>query len=309
MSSDAVIGMDGGASLTRAIVLDRRDARVLARSEGGPALSGRPEAPFDIDVIEATCRRAARAAAIELPAAALCAGLAGVGRAPERERVRTELQGRRLAEKVWVVTDAEAAFHDAFADAPGLLLVAGTGSMAWGRGEDGRVARAGGWGLLLGDEGSGYDIGLRALRASARAADGRGAETELLPRLLEQLGLREPEELLGWTAGAGKFEIAALAPLVIGLSETGDGAAAAIVETAIASLLSQVTAVLSRLGPWRAPPGLALAGGLIAPGGPLRDRIVAALADQGCRVLEGPVEAARGAGLLALRELSRRPRS
>lgn len=309
MSRDAVVGIDGGASLTRAIVLDRRDARVLGRSEGGPALSGRPEAPFDIDVIAATCRQAARAAAIELPAAALCAGLAGVGRAPEREHVKTELEGQRLAGVVRVVTDAEAAFYDAFADAPGLLLVAGTGSMAWGRGEDGRVARAGGWGLLLGDEGSGYDIGLRALRASARAADGRGVETELLPRLLGQLGLGEPEELVGWTAAAGKFEIAALAPLVISLAESGDGAAAAIVETAIASLTSQVTALLSRLAPWRVPPGLALAGGLIAPGGPLHQRIVAALADQSCRVLDSAVEAARGAGLLALSELSRRPRS
>lgn len=304
-----MIGIDGGASLTRAIVLDRRDARVLARSQGGPALTARPEAPFDVDIIEATCRETARAAAIELPAAALCAGLAGVGRAPERELVKNELESRGLADRIRVVTDAEAAFYDAFADAPGILLIAGTGSMAWGRGEDGRVARAGGWGLLLGDEGSGYDIGLRALRASVRAADGRGVETELLPRLLEQLALGEPEALVGWTAAVGKSEIAALAPLVMRLAETGDEAAAAIVETAIASLTNQVTALLSHLGPWRGPPGLALAGGLVAPGGPLRERIVAALADQGCRAVEKPVEAARGAGLLAMKELSRRPRS
>ncbi len=309
MSKGAVIGIDGGASLTRAVVLNLQDERVLAHSQGGPALSGRPEAPFDIEVIVETARQAARAAAIELPAAALCAGLAGVGRAPEREGVKTELARRSLAGKVSVVTDVEAAHYDAFADAPGLLLVAGTGSMAWGRAEDGREARAGGWGRLLGDEGSGYDIGLRALRASVRAADGRGKQTKILARLLQQLGLRETEELVGWTATADKSQIAALAPLAIELAEAGDGIATAIVETAAASLVSLVAALLTRLGPWSAPPGLALAGGLIAPRGPLRDRIVAALAGRECRVVERQVEAARGAGLLALRALSRRPTS
>ncbi len=302
MSGGAVIGIDGGASLTRAVVLDLRGERVLGQSQGGPALTGRPEAPFDIDVIVETGRRAARAAGFDLPAAAVCAGLAGVGREPVRGRVKRELEGRSLAGKVLVVTDAEAAFYDAFADAPGLLLVAGTGSMAWGRAADGREARAGGWGTLLGDEGSGYDIGLRALRASVRAADGRGKETALLTRLLTQLGLLEPDDLVGWSSAAGKSAIAALAPLVIELADAGDGVAAAIVETAVAALLNQVAALLSRLGPWSAPPGLALAGGLIAPGGPLRDRVVAALADLECRVVERPVEAARGAALLALRD-------
>ncbi len=309
MSATAVIGIDGGASVTRAIVLDARDGRVLGRRQGGPALTGRPESPFDIEVIIETGRLAAHTAAIELPAAALCAGLAGVGRAPERDVVESELRGRGLALTVSVVTDAEAAFYDAFADGPGLLLIAGTGSMVWGRAEDGREARAGGWGMLLGDEGSGYDIGLSALRASVRAADGRSEQTELLAHILGHLQLVEPEELVGWSAAAGKAEIAALAPLVSQLAVAGDGIAADIIERSIASLLALVAALLSRLGPWSAPPRLALTGGLIAPGGPLRDRILSALLDYDCQVVEIPLNAARGAARLALRELTRRPKS
>lgn len=309
MSVRAVIGIDGGASVTRAIVMDARDGRVLGRRQGGPALTGRPESPFDIEAIIETGRQAAHTAAIELPAAALCAGLAGVGRAPERDLVESELRGRGLARIVSVVTDAEVAFYDAFGEGPGLLLIAGTGSMVWGRAEDGREARAGGWGVLLGDEGSGYEIGLGALRASVRAADGRGQGTELLARILEQLQLREPEELVPWSAAARKAEIAALAPLVSQIAAAGDAIAADIIQRSIASLLTLVAALLSRLGPWSAPPRLALTGGLIAPGGPLRDPILSSLVGYDCRVIETPLNAARGAARLALRELARRPKS
>jgi glucosamine kinase len=183
-----------------------------------------------------------------------------------------------------------------------LLLVAGTGSIAWGRGEDGREARVGGWGGLLGDEGSGYDIGLRALRAVVRAADGRGPPTELRDRLLGEIGLDAPEALIRWAAGAGKASVARLAPTVCGVANAGDEVAAAIVTGAVESLKAHVVALRQRLGPWRATPRLALAGGLLAPGGPLREAVVASTASFGCAVREEPVDVARGAARLALRQ-------
>jgi len=301
MASRAVIGIDGGGTATRALILDER-GRELARAEGGPALVDRPGQPIDIEAVATTVQRAAAAAGIDLPAAALCAGFAGVGREMERRAVEEALTGR-LASVARVITDAEAAFFDAFGDGPGLLLIAGTGSMGFGRGEDGREARTGGWGLLLGDEGSGYDIGLSGLRAAARAADGRGNATELLPRLMAELGLARPEELIPWAARAPKTAFAALAPTVCELAGAGDEVAAEIVTAAVASLTAHVDALLARLGPWSSPPGLALAGGLLAPGGPLREVVTTAATERACVVLGTHVAPVRGAAGLALREL------
>jgi glucosamine kinase len=302
MAARVVIGIDGGGSLSRALLLDE-GGHELARHEGGAALTDRPWSPIDIEAVEATVERAAAAARVDLPAAGLCAGLAGVGREAERRAVEAALRRRGMASVVRVVTDAEAAFFDAFGVGPGLLLIVGTGSMAWGRSEDGREARTGGWGALLGDDGSGYEIGLRALRASVRAADGRARETELLPRLSENLSLSEPEELIGWAADAGKAAIARLAPIVCELAGAGDRTSEEIMAAAIASLKAHVMSLLGKLGPWSAPPGLALVGGLVAPGGPLRDAVLAAAAECECAPLEKRVEPVLGAAHLALRDL------
>jgi glucosamine kinase len=302
MKSRSVLGIDGGGTATRAVVLDDRGDE-LGRGQAGPALTDGNGGTIEIDALAAAAERAAEQAGLTLPVAALCAGLAGVGHEAERAAVEAALAGRGIASTCRVVTDAEAALYDAFTDGPGILLIAGTGSIAWGRAEDGREARAGGWGALIGDEGSGYDIGLRGLRAAVRAADGRGAETELLARLTANLGIAGPEDLVIWTASAAKSEIAGLAALVCDLARAGDAVAATIVDAAVASLTSHVAALVARLAPWNAPPGLALGGGLLSPGGPLRDALVVATADYPCVPMAGEVDAARGAAAMALRKL------
>lgn len=302
MAARAVIGVDGGGTGTRAVILDE-EGRQLGRAEGGPALAGRPEVPVDIDAVASTVKRAASVAGIDLPAAAICAGLAGVGRDRELAAVAAALAQRDLASATRVITDAEAAFFHAFGDGAGLLLIAGTGSMAMGRAEDGRAARAGGWGQLLGDEGSGWDVGLRALRAVANATDGRGKETEIAPRLSAHLELSAPEELIRWAAGADKRGIAELAPIVCEIAAAGDSVARDIVVAAAASLKSHVDALLVRLGPWSAAPGLALAGGLLAPGGSLRDAVIDAVSVCPCVLVDRCIEPALGAARLALRDL------
>ncbi|NIN73497.1 MAG: BadF/BadG/BcrA/BcrD type ATPase [Gemmatimonadetes bacterium] len=302
MKARSVIGIDGGATATRAVVLDDR-GNELGRGRAGPALTDGNGGTIEIDALAAAAERAAEQAGLTLPVAALCAGLAGMGREEDRATVEAALETRGIASTSRVVTDAEAAYYDAFADGPGILLISGTGSIAWCRAEDGREARAGGWGSLIGDEGSGYDIGLRGLRAAVRAADGRGAETELLARLTADLGIAGPEDLVTRAASAAKSEIAGLAPLVCDLARAGDAVAATIVDAAIASLAGHVAALLGRLGPWNAPPGLALGGGLLSPGGPLRDALVLATGDYPCVPLAAEVDAARGAALMALRKL------
>lgn len=299
MSGPLVIGVDGGGTRTRAIILDEAGGE-LGRAATGPALVDGRELPIDIEGVVSTVRSAAMAAGIALPCTALCGGFAGVGREQERKAVEAALVEHDLAKGVRVVTDAEAAFFDAFRAGPGLLMIAGTGSVALGRAEDGRQARVGGWGLLLGDEGSAYEIGLRALRAIARSADGRGEPTKLQAYFIAELSLISPEDLIAWAAGAGKRAIAGLAPAVCDLAAAGDPAAAAIISEAVASLAAHIDALLAQLGPWSSPPRLALAGGLLAPDRPLRAPLAAAAAERDCVVLDSQVAAVRGAALMAL---------
>lgn len=297
MRAAVVIGVDGGGTATRALVLDRTGAE-LAWHEGAAALVGKPGQPVDIEAIAATVEAAARAAGLKLPAAALCAGLAGVGREPDRAAVEQALRSRGLARAVRVTTDGKAGLFDAFEDGPGLLLIAGTGSVAWGRAEDGREARVGGWGLLLGDEGSAYDIALRALRAAARAADGRGPGTPILSRVTDHLGLTAPGDLIAWVAAATKAEIAGLAPLVCEIARA-DPTAEEIVAGAVAALAAHVETLVRALAPWRGAPRLALAGGLLLPDRPLRERLIAAVGSR-WPVRDRPADPARGAARLAL---------
>lgn len=264
-----VVGVDGGGTGTRAAVAGS-DGTIVGRAEGPPSLVG-PVAPeVAAGVVAAVVREAAGDAGVDLPVRALFAGLAGTGREPVRVAVERELGRIGLAERVRVGTDAGAAFHDAFADGAGVLVLAGTGSMALGRDEEGREARVGGWGSLMGDEGSGYGIGVEALRRIARGADGRGPETSLEGPVLEQLGLASPQELIRWAAAASKAEVAALVPVVVRQAGAGDPAAGEILVGAVEELEGHVVALLESLGPWEAHPRVALAGGLLRPGGPRR---------------------------------------
>lgn len=302
----AVIGIDGGGTSIRVLIADDR-GRELGRGQAGPALVDRIGEPIDVPAVVAAVKEVAAGIDQDLPAAALCAGLAGVGRAEDRQAVRDALDEAGVADLVRVVTDAEAAFFDAFEDGPGILLIAGTGSIALGRGEDGREARVGGWGALLGDEGSAYDIGLRALRAATWATDGRGPATKLVDALLSHLGMDETEDLRAWASGAGKSGIAALAPLVWALARKGDDVAAEIVDGAVTALVAHAATLLRRLGPWTSPARLALMGGLLEPGGPLREAVVADLAHRGCEPLEQAVDPAAGAVGIAIRQLGSGP--
>lgn len=257
-----VIGLDGGGTATRLALADGEGRELLRRT--GPAGLIDPRAP---DASAATLIRLIRDVATEtdtsLPVAGLCAGLAGAGATGHRERVRDQLAGAGIADRITVVPDGEIALEGALGGSPGVLLVAGTGSAAWGRAEDGRTARCGGWGMVVGDEGSGYALGREALRAALLAADGRGDETALLPDLLSALGIGQPGDVPAWAGTAKKGDLAALAPLVIRRAEAGDPVAERIVDTAAGDLARHVDALVGRLGPWSTPVGVAFHGGAL----------------------------------------------
>jgi glucosamine kinase len=276
------IGVDGGATRTRAVVLDE-GGRELARAEGRQVSA-----------------EAARQAGLELPAEGLFAGLTGAGRDDARSAVEQEILRRGAARKVRVGTDFITAFHDAFGEGAGILLIAGTGSSSMGRGEDGRETRVGGWGHHLGDEGSGYALGAAALRIAAWQADGRALVTGLSAAVLAHLGLERVVDLIPWAAAAAKKDVAALAPAVGAAAEAGDPAAQQIVAQAVRDLEAHAVALREKLEPWRNAPRVAYTGGLLHRGRPLRAPLTAALETRGFAVLDVEPDPAMGAAKLAL---------
>ena len=298
--------MDGGGTRTRVVLMEFAEGvprgREVARSVG-PASVIRARRVRDsamtvvrlvtgmLDDLETDAPGADRTAVD-----ALWAGLAGAGREPVRSEVegalRAALDGTVL--RVTVGSDAQAAYHDAFADQPGILLIAGTGSGALARAATGEMLRVGGWGPQLGDEGSGYAIGLAALRAVLAARDGRGHRTALTD-LLPDLGLERPDELVDWVASVPKGEVGALAGRVAQCAEAGDRVAGKVLDDAAASLVAHAVAARRR----GAPPTVALVGGLVGKGGSLAGRLRPALEAAGFTVRSRPVRPEVGAALLA----------
>jgi glucosamine kinase len=184
----------------------------------------------------------------------------------ETERVAVEQALAGAAGRVCVVSDGEVALHGAFGGGPGVLLVAGTGSVAYGRGPDGRMERCGGWGMYVGDEGSGYALGRAALAAALRSVDGREAETRLLPVLLELLKLDGPRGIPPWAGRAAKGDVASLARHVLEVAAAGDAVALRVVEQQAAELASHVIALAHRLGPWPGDVPVVFHGGVLRSG-------------------------------------------
>ena len=201
-----VIGVDGGGSHTRVAVADETGAKIS--SAEGPGSAVQPGAvERSGKVIASVVAEALQAAERETgQPRVLCVGVAGVGRPGEREALRIILTELALADEIVVLTDAETALEDAFGDGPGILLTAGTGSIAYGRGPTGAASRCGGWGPVCGDEGSGAWIGRRALSVVTAASDGREPETALTSAVLAATQSEVAEDLIGWAAAATERE-------------------------------------------------------------------------------------------------------
>jgi glucosamine kinase len=236
----------------------------------------------------------------------LCAGVAGVGRDADRQALWQALTSSELAEEVVVHPDAAVALDDAFGEDAGILLVAGTGSIAYARSPAGAFGRCGGWGPVFGDEGSGAWIGRRALSVVTAASDGREPETALTGAVLTATQSNEVRDLVDWAAAATPAALATLAPAVFATAQAGDLRASAIVTLAAEELTLHVRALARQLFvDERAAVQVALAGGLLGPRSPLRKRVEQRLksAVPGAEVLPKEIDPARGAVRGALRYL------
>lgn len=301
-----VIGIDGGGSKTRAMVADEHGGAI--GEVVGPASAVRPgRAEDSARVITDVVRDAlASCEMTHVVPRVLCVGVSGVGREAERQELWQALVSREIAEEVVIHSDFSVALDDAFGDGPGVLLICGTGSVAFGRGPTGLTARCGGWGPTFGDEGSGAWIGRRALSVVAAASDGREPETALTGAILTAAQVNEPSELVNWASAATPATLATLAPVVMSVADAGDLRANSIVSLAVEELSLHVRALARQLFvDERASLPVALTGGMLQRGSTLRRRLEHRLrsAAPGAQIGSEEVIPVRGAVRGALRFL------
>jgi N-acetylglucosamine kinase len=249
------LGVDGGQSGTTAVIGDQT-GRVLGTGEAGPcnhatAAEGRARLERAVNgSLEAACAQAGLdAAAVVFEAA--CFGMSG---GPEDKR--TILAGILKTPLLMVTNDAVIALAGATASGQGIITIAGTGSIAFGRNAESRTARAGGWGHIFGDEGGGFDIARQALRAVLRMEEGWGSATNLGRKLLEATDSQTANEMLHkfYTDDWPRSQVATLARLVDTAAIEGDALAAGILDSAAQELALLTGAVRSQL--WK--PGEAI---------------------------------------------------
>jgi N-acetylglucosamine kinase-like BadF-type ATPase len=294
-----LLGADAGGSHST-VVIGGPDLTVLGRADG-PGAAMRPGgAAKSAAVLVETARRAAAQAGVVLPVDRAVIGAAGAGRAQEQAELEAALVETGAARRVRVLADGAVALEAAFGNGAGIIVNAGTGSIAYARDPAGMRHRAGGYGWQLGDEGGGYWLGRRALDVAARSQDGRGEGSTLLARLLGALGLQHFDDLVRWAAMATPAQMAALAPHVLNAAREGEVVAQRVVDDAARELV-ELVAVLARHFPGADPIPVATAGGLLLPQSPVTAafRVGLAASLQRVRLLPDRIDAAVGALRLA----------
>lgn len=250
-SKQFVIGIDGGGTKTAALLADLQ-GNVLAEETAGPSnfqIIGVEQAATTLfSVAEACCRKAG----LSLDQVRrVVAGLTGAGRAVDQQRMQKGFESYAQAkgvsfERVVIESDARIALEGAFKGGAGIILICGTGSIAFGKSHSGQVFRVGGWGRILGDEGSGYAIGRDALNAVTRQLDGRGKKTLLADLIARRFNLRTQEEIIT-AVYRENFDLASVALLVIEAAEQHDTESERILNKATFELTEHVRSLVLML--------------------------------------------------------------
>ncbi|MEZ4635279.1 MAG: BadF/BadG/BcrA/BcrD ATPase family protein [Caldilineaceae bacterium] len=301
------IGIDGGATKTRVVAVGE-DGVVIAEGLAGAT-------NYQIVGVDAACLHLQQAIQIalerieaSLPVAAIVAGIAGLDGPDDVEPVRQIMQSAaaELNDPTWwAVNDTVAAWAGALAGEAGVIVISGSGAAALAVGTDGNAVHADGWGHWLGDEGSGFDIGRRGLRAAVRYADQRGPATQLLDRLIERFGAAWPSWVTSLNAmpgDAAHAQIASFAPDVVEAADVGDEVASSVLGHAAESL-AQTAAGVIRRAQLSSPVRVATVGSLFVHSRMLYAEFAKSLAQlvPGAVVNHPKRQPAEGAALLAQR--------
>jgi N-acetylglucosamine kinase-like BadF-type ATPase len=304
-----VLGIDGGATSTTALLADAASGRIVGRGTNGSSNIQAVGEEAALQALDHAVSSAFEAAGLPYETvAAASLGLAGID-LDGADVIRAWAGRVELAGRLSVANDATLLFAAGTPEGWGLAIVAGTGSIALTVDRDGKTARTGGWGYLLGDEGSAFRMGLLGLRAACRAADGVTPPTKLLPAFLAKLGTDDPRDFIP-AVYRGKWDkaaIAALAPVVLDLVPA-DETARGIFEGEALELAKTAAGAVANGGLPKEGVPIALTGGLVLRSEPFRTRFLANL--RSCGVTPGPVglveEPAMGAIVLARKLLGER---
>jgi glucosamine kinase len=295
-----VLGIDAGGTKTVCLLADDRGEVVAQARASGANLQVMGE--FGVEkILHRVMDETLGDRDIKLDA--ICLGIAGVDRPRDAQAIKEVM--RRIGQKTptIVVNDALVALVAGAGDQAGVVVVAGTGSIAYGRTED-RAARAGGWGYLLGDEGGGFWIGRAALSAVVRQFDQRGPATLLTDLVLAQMQLSTPAEVIHaiYDRGLQRHAIAGLAGVVQRAMEAGDAVAGEILDRAATELAAAAASVVTRLGMRGDVFPTVLAGGMFKGIPSLATSVTTRLAEVAPRseVRRLEIEPANGAVTLAL---------
>jgi N-acetylglucosamine kinase-like BadF-type ATPase len=299
------VGIDGGQSSTTALIGDET-GRVLGVGRAGPsnhAAAGEGRRKFVAAIagaMEDGLTQAAASAGVSEPVVfeAACLGLSGGPDDKEtlaREMIR--------AERYLITHDAHIALAGATGGAPGIIAIAGTGSMVFGRNAAGLTARAGGWGYVFGDEGGAFDLVRQALRAILRNEEGWGPPTALRAALLEATGARDGNQMMHrfYTDEYPRDRVAGWAKLIDQAARAGDPVAGDILGSAAQALATMTAAVRTQLFGRSEPVDVRYSGGVFGSD-PLRERFrMLVELEEGTRVSPPLHSAAEGALIEAYR--------
>ncbi len=299
-----IIAMDGGQTSTLAVLADL-EGRMLARSLAGPANHiCEPEGP---ERFRTTITRLLDELCADVGFESI--RLIFMGMSGGNANMRALAEKLLPPERVVVCSDGESSHAGALAGEPGAIVIAGTGSYGYGKTADGRVEVAGGFGHIIGDEGSAYWIAIEGIRAGFRALDGRGPATTILERVAYHLGVDQPRAIhaLLYSRALDRPQIAELAELVSEAERQGDPVAREILARAGHELGLHARVVLRKLGMLQGP--VSWVGGVWRAGeavlGPFREEIAVEFPD--AKVIPPRYPGIAGSLLLGLRHLGVEP--
>ncbi|MBN3927478.1 BadF/BadG/BcrA/BcrD ATPase family protein [Nostoc sp. NMS4] len=310
-----VLGIDGGGSKTVCVLMDD-SCQVLGRGETGSSNYQSIGIEATLESIQSAIHNAIEAAIItnNVNIEAICLGLAGVGRAADVEVVKglvEELQNNKLPitwalqpESIIICNDALIALAGGIGQPVGIVVAAGTGSIVFGRNHQGDTKRVGGWGYILGDEGSAYKIAIAGMNAALQSYDGREMSTSMLEGFKQHLDLDSIEDLIEvvYRRGWGVKQIAALAPVVDFAAASGDIVANIIIDDAVKELVKATSTVIDAIFSYDSVLEVVTTGSVWRGRCKIHERFAASIAKKfpEVKVIFPRDEPAYGAGLLAL---------
>lgn len=305
-----LIGIDGGGTKTVGCAADST-GRILGRVEKGPSnYHTTGLADFKAVIAGIVYELAAGCGLKKTDLRVVSLGLAGADRLQDSEIIMGALAELGLSCHYIINTDAKAALAAGLGKTEGIVLIAGTGSVAYGVNKQGEVIRAGGWGHVASDEGSGYAIGRQALVRGIKAAEGRDKKTVLVPMIIGHLGLKSWDELIGFINNrtTTKADIASLAQVVAEAARAADSVAAEILSQAGDDLANLVQSVITRGFEPGEPVQVCLYGSVVNNLELIQRRLKAAL-DGKATLVSSSKEAAAGAVLIGLEWIQEKERS